>query len=144
MEPPQRVTDRAARPGHTAWTDCIWTPSQRVALCILLLALSAVVLWRAMSPSRPIGDALPPAGPLAHQLVSTLDPNTATAAELRLLPRVGQAMADRIVQYRQMQFAQQPGQRVFRKLEDLDPIPGIGPAMLQQLRPHLRFPQETP
>ena len=137
------MTDLKARPGRTAWANRLWTPSQRVALGVLLLALSAVVLWRALSPSRPIADDLPSAGALADQIMDTLDPNTATVAELRLLPRVGQTLADRIVQYRQQQLAQQPGQPVFRRLKDLDPIRGIGPAMLEQMRPHLRFPEET-
>ena len=137
------MTDPNARLGCTAWANRLWMPSQRVALGILLLALFAVVLWRAMLPSRPIADDLPLAGPLADQITGKLDPNTATAAELRLLPRVGPMLADRMVQYRQQQLAQHPGQPVFRRLEDLDPIRGIGPAMLEQLRLHLRFPQET-
>ena len=137
------MTDPSARLGCTAWANHLWMPSQRVGLGILLLALSAVVIWRAMLPSRPIGDDLPPAGPLADQIIGKLDPNTATAAELRLLPRVGQALADRMVQYRQQQLAQHPGEPAFHRLEDLDPIRGIGPAMLEQLRPHLRFPRES-
>lgn len=144
MESPQRVTPRPGRPGLTAWAGRIWTPSQRAALCILLLVLSAVVVCRALSTSRIVPDDLPAAGPLADQVIDTLDPNTATAAELRLLPRVGQALADRIVQYRQEQVALHPGQPVFRRVEDLDAIRGIGPAMLEHLRPHLRFPQEMP
>ena len=143
MESPQRITDPKARPPRTAWANRLWTPSQRVALGILLLALSAVALWRALSPSRPIADDLPSAGALADQIIDTLDPNTATVAELRLLPRVGQSLANRIVQYRQQQLAQNPGQPVFHRLEDLEAIRGIGPAMLKQMRPHLRFPEET-
>ena len=142
MKPIQSV-DESPGSGRAAWTSRLWTPSQRVTLCAVLLALSAVVLWRTRSSSRPIANDLPPAGQLADQIAGTLDPNTATAAELRLLPRVGQTLADRIVQYRQQQLPLQPGQPVFRKLKDLDPIPGIGPAMLEQLRPHLRFPEDS-
>jgi len=46
--------------------------------------------------------------------------NTATAAELETLPRIGPTMAQRIVEYRE---ANGP----FKTVEDIQNVPGIGP-----------------
>lgn len=54
--------------------------------------------------------------------------NSASAAELELLPRVGPALAARIVLDRQQNGP-------FATVADLDRVRGIGPAMLEQLSP---------
>ncbi len=54
--------------------------------------------------------------------------NTATAAQLELLPRVGPKMAQRILEYR----AARGG---FRSIEELGNVKGIGEKTLAQLRP---------
>jgi competence protein ComEA len=59
-----------------------------------------------------------------------IDPNIASADELDRLPRVGPALAARIVEWRE---ARGP----FRTLADLDSVPGVGPALLRQAAPHL-------
>lgn len=59
-----------------------------------------------------------------------LDLNTATAAELTRLPRVGPALARRLVAHRE---AQGP----FRTLADVDRVSGVGPALLAALAPHV-------
>lgn len=59
---------------------------------------------------------------------SKLDLNTATAAELELLPRIGPALAGRIATDR---AARGP----FRSVDDLDRVPGIGPRTVERLRP---------
>jgi competence ComEA-like helix-hairpin-helix protein len=71
-----------------------------------------------------------------EELQLRIDPNCATAAELRLLPRVGPAIADNIVAYREAS----PDRTPFRRAEDLDRVPRIGPATVEQLRPYLKFP----
>jgi competence ComEA-like helix-hairpin-helix protein len=63
----------------------------------------------------------------------TLDPNRASAEELQRLPRVGPALARRIVEWRSRHGA-------FRTLADLDSLPGVGPALLAGLAPHLTLP----
>ncbi len=60
-----------------------------------------------------------------------IDLNTATAAELEALPRVGPATAARIVAWREEHGP-------FRRVEDLLEVPGIGPATLERLRPYVR------
>jgi competence ComEA-like helix-hairpin-helix protein len=82
-----------------------------------------------------------PVAPLitAAQMQLRLNPNTATAAELELLPRIGPTLARNIVAYRTA-ADEQPA---FRQAEDLDRVSRIGPATVEALRPFLRFP-ETP
>lgn len=70
---------------------------------------------------------LTPAG--SAQKVSTpVNINTATAEELQTLPRIGPAMAQRIIAWREAHGG-------FRSVDELDAVPGIGPSMLENLRP---------
>ena len=59
-----------------------------------------------------------------------IDPNTATAAELTRLPRVGPALAGRIV-------ADREANGRYRSLADLDRVSGVGEKTLEALAPHL-------
>lgn len=61
-----------------------------------------------------------------------IDVNLATEAELQALPRVGPAMARRIIEYRETVGR-------FRSLEDLRHVRGIGPATLRVLDPLVTF-----
>lgn len=60
-----------------------------------------------------------------------MDPNTATADELMLLPGVGEVTAKRIIQ-----------SRPYRKVDDLLHVEGIGKKTLEQLKPFLAFPSQ--
>ena len=62
-----------------------------------------------------------------------LDPNTAPADELQRLPRVGPALAARIV-------ARRATHGPFRSLAGIDSVPGIGPSLLAGIAPHLALP----
>ncbi len=84
-----------------------------------------------------------PGAPLAHRdsavhlarplaAGEAIDANRAPAAELARLPRVGPGLARAIVAYRE---AHGP----FGGLAGLDSVPGVGPALLASLGPHLRF-----
>ena len=57
-------------------------------------------------------------------LASKVNLNTASQAEIESLPGVGPSLAGRIVDG-----------RPYRTLEDLDRIKGIGPKMIERLRP---------
>jgi competence protein ComEA len=69
-----------------------------------------------------------PAPAAAPSIAKKININTATAAELELLPRIGPAMAQRILDHR---AARGP----FRSINDLDKVKGIGPKTLEKLRP---------
>ncbi len=60
-----------------------------------------------------------------------LDPNTAPADSLELLPGIGPVLADRIVAYRQHERFERP--------VDLTEVNGIGPKLLERLRPYIRI-----
>ena len=54
--------------------------------------------------------------------------NTATAEQLQTLPRIGPALAARIIAWRDEHGG-------FKSVDELDAVPGIGPAMMTSLRP---------
>ena len=62
-----------------------------------------------------------------------LDPNTAPADSLELLPGIGKVLADRIVAYRQHHRFERP--------VDLTEVKGIGPKLFERLRNYIRIKQ---
>jgi len=74
----------------------------------------------------PAGSGRRPALPRA-----ALDVNTATAADLEALPGIGPVLAGRIVEHRRTHGR-------FERLEDLLEVEGVGPRVLERLRPLLR------
>jgi len=60
----------------------------------------------------------------------TININTAPLEELMRLPGVGQTRAQAIVDYRQEQGS-------FASVDELDQVKGIGPALLEELRPYI-------
>ncbi|MGC5169995.1 ComEA family DNA-binding protein [Micromonospora sp. DT81.3] len=75
--------------------------------------------------SAALGSAVSGAGPDAGD--GRINLNTATEAELDTLPRIGPAMARRILEWRDANGR-------FTSLEDLLAVPGIGDKMLESLR----------
>lgn len=61
-----------------------------------------------------------------------VDVNTASAAELQLLPGIGPVMASRIIEDR-------AANGLYRSPADLDRVKGIGPKTLEKLSPLIRF-----
>jgi competence protein ComEA len=68
--------------------------------------------------------------PSAGEPGQTVKVNTATAADLERLPGVGPVLARRIVEHRE-------AKGLFRQLDDLLQVKGIGPRLLARLKPHL-------
>lgn len=67
---------------------------------------------------------------------ATVNVNTATAEQLQLLPRIGPAVAQRIVEHREKNGA-------FKILEDLMLVRGIGEATFEQLKPYVALSGAT-
>ena len=66
----------------------------------------------------------------------TVNVNTASAEQLQLLPRIGPAVAQRILDYRK-----ENGK--FSSLDDLMLVRGIGEATFAQLKPYVSLSGET-
>ncbi len=123
-------------------------PGRYAAAIVLALCGLASVYWAAMSEKSDKSDrsgtstapqklpatteqlaaTSPPNTPTTNTRAGILDLNTATAAELELLPGVGPSLAARIVEYREKSGP-------FQKFEDLDKVYGFGPKMLEKIRP---------
>jgi hypothetical protein len=118
-----------------------WTRRQRVALGTLtglLILILAMQFWR--RPARldePTNTSLP-------ALPQKMNPNAASVAELARIPHIGEALAGRIIDYRAARQGAALDGIVFRNLEDLDKVPGVGKKLLEQLEPYLDFPDITP
>jgi competence ComEA-like helix-hairpin-helix protein len=73
----------------------------------------------------------PQATPPTANTSTLIDLNAATKSQLELLPGIGPALAQRVLDHR----AKLGG---FTKVEDLDGVRGIGPKVLAKLRPLVR------
>lgn len=83
-----------------------------------------VVPARGQAPAAAAGEPAAPGEAL-------IDLNSADAAALEELPRIGPALAQRIIEWRDANGR-------FASIEDLLAVPGIGDRMLETLRPHVR------
>ncbi len=95
----------------------------RVLAAALLLGLVAMA-----APAWSAGTAAPSG--------VTVNINTASAEELQALPGIGEARAAQIVSLRKERGA-------FRSVDELLEVRGIGPAMLERLRPQVSLSGKT-
>ena len=116
------------------WTQQLWTGQQRGVLCALLLILSLFFAVRLIRDSQIVPARFADEGARAHEVNSQLDLNTADAAALSAIPRLGDAKAQAIIAYRQQFVTAHPGQRAFERMEDLYRIKGVGPSTMELLR----------
>lgn len=93
---------------------------------LAILAGTGEIAWRHAGPP-------PPAWFTAPEDVFRIDVNSADAATLSLLPGIGPSKAEAIVDRRRERG------KPFGRVEDLDEVKGIGPALVKRLGPHVRF-----
>jgi competence ComEA-like helix-hairpin-helix protein len=112
--------------------------------CFVVLSL-ILLMTLLMRCDRPyfVGAQIPVEPDRVARVQQRIDPNRATWAELTRLPGIGEQLSKRIVAYREESCAMLDDEPVFRRLEDLDAVKGIGPKTLERIAPHLLFPQET-
>jgi competence protein ComEA len=103
-----------SRPRHAGLASLL-----RAAAAVLVLGALAAPALRA-EPASP-----PPAG---QKPAARIDVNTASEADLQSLPRIGPALAKRIVEYRK-----QVG--TIKSVDELVNVKGIGDKMLEVIRP---------
>lgn len=101
-------------------------------MSILLLLVSGYHFVRAnASPTESSLEMPILLGEPAHYTgLFVLDPNTAPADSLELLPGIGSTLADRIVAYRQHSR--------FDQEIDITNVKGIGPRLYERLKPYLK------
>lgn len=111
-----------------------------MVVCALLTVCVAIGLLRNRSF---VDDPIPNEAIRYLELQDRIDPNTADAALLAALPALGERRASDIVEFRERSRRRDPDRVVYRRIEDLMQIRGIGAAIIEQLRPYLHFPQAT-
>jgi DNA uptake protein ComE-like DNA-binding protein len=118
----------------------LWTPSQRRGLLIVLAGLIVVLAIRLSMQRMTVGE--PEAqGPAADRLADRIDPNTASAAELAAIPRLGEGHAAAIIEFRERYVREHPGHFAFVRPSDLEQVRGIGAATAEMMQGYLIFPQ---
>lgn len=120
-----------------------WSPSQRRGLLVLLTLLLAFLIFQAVRDRTFISDPQPAQGPRAAELQSRIDPNSADWQTLSAIPNLGPKRAHAIVAYRDSARGPDTRQVVFQRPADLLHVRGIGPAMVENLRPYLLFPPDA-
>lgn len=96
----------------------------RVPVALVFLALLVTMNLPALAAAA---DAAP---------VGKINLNTAESAELQLLPRVGPALAERIIEFRKKNGS-------FKSTEELMLVRGIGEKTFAQMKPYLSIKDKT-
>ena len=124
----------------------------RAVLLLLALAVAGqagrLVLGHQGAPPGAILTPAPAGDPARHAARAqrlarplgpgeTIDLNAASAEEIARLPRIGMSLAKRIVQDRTTRGA-------FRGLDEVDRVPGVGPALLARLSEWVVFGKSGP
>jgi len=107
-----------------------------VVLCASALLMGVYLLVRSYSTPTSESISMPVfLGDTDRKFTGSfvLDPNTAPADSLELLPGIGPVLADRVVAYRQ--------HRRFETEVDTTDVKGIGPKLFERLRPYLKVSQ---
>src|SRR5688572_4051298 len=122
----------------------VWTPSQRGVLIAFVLILSTVLLIRLAYNRMYVSNPPPARAERYNELADRIDPNVATWQELAVLPQIGEKRAREIVAYRDQVVSRRPDRVAFERPDHMMRVKGIGPALLETIRPYLMFPSTRP
>jgi len=125
-----------APPPHGRWA---WTARNVAALIVLTGLLAGVIGWRMLDRrGRMTADlaVIDTAMPAADEKI---DPNTASWASMARLPGIGPGRAKEICRYR----GKLDVGPAFTRAEDLQQVKGIGPIIVDGIRPYLTFAEPT-
>ncbi len=101
--------------------------------------LLAVVLGAAgaVAAGHHLREVVPPSVEIDPALVHRVDLNRADADEVAALPGIGDVLASRIV-------ASRSDEGAFARIESLSRVHGIGPGIIERIRPHVVCGPERP
>jgi len=116
-----------------------------VVTAVLAIAVAAAyLLYPRHAPNAADGDGTDGPPP---QVLTGIDPNTASWPQLAQLPGIGETIARRVVEFRQERQARQSegdhGRRVFECAADLTQVRGIGEKTVRRIGPFLRSAPPT-
>lgn len=129
IEPPNELSVRLPSEPAPAWS----RPAQGAAGLLLVLAV-ALLSWHAWALQR---GSCRPAALEVDAVPHSLDLNQADHAQLLQLPGVGENLARRIETYRVEHHG-------FRAVDELRQVKGIGPNLLEKVRPYLHVETSAP
>ena len=127
-----RMAEREANPAQAGRG-----PTLRAAQSLALLVGMGVCLT--LSLGFAVGALQRPENAATIHSGERITPNEAPAASLMRLPQVGAARARAIVAHRDRVGSQAGRRPVFKTADDLRQIKGIGPAIVEDVRPWLQF-----
>ena len=100
-------------------------------LAVVLASVGAIGVWHRVRPAAEPEAALDPA------LVHRVDLNRADRDEIAALPGIGDVLASRVV-------ASRSEEGEFERIESLARVHGIGPGIVERVRPHAICEPERP
>ena len=133
----QRLGDRAS-------FDLSFSAGQRRTITALLFVAIGWGGWRLYHNPVTIPDPQSPQGDRYADLADRIDPNAAEVADLATIPGLGTKRARTLVEWRTAAQRRDGQAVVFRRPEDLYKVRGIGPSLVDQMRPYLIFPTTVP
>jgi len=113
-----------------------WTRADLAAVMFLLLVGAIWLGWESGRPRIEFTGQPPAETQRVRAARDRIDPNTASAASMLRLRGIGPARAGAIIEYRDSH-----GPNVFRTVDDLAEINGIGPGTIHGIAPDLSLPK---
>jgi competence ComEA-like helix-hairpin-helix protein len=122
--------------GEEGWG---WTVGQRVGLGVMVLVLIGILGWGWWRRPAVIGEGSVVVDGGMATLPMRIDPNVASEKELSRIPHVGEKIAAKIVAFREEHGAEGV---VFRRVDDLRRVDGVGKGLVELLRPYLEIGED--